>query len=334
MKAFLMLLGFLACVDAMATEAVPVKVLTAEVVEDVRTVRSSGQLVNRSEQVLSFKVDGIVKEVKARAGQRVKQGELLATLNLDEMQAQWKKAKALMERSRKSFDRARSLKQQDLISMDNYQELETNLAVAEANFRIAEFNLQHAVIKAPGDGVVLERTIEPNEWIEPGQGAFRFAIEDSGWVVRLGLTDRDALRVNIGDKAKIRLDAYPGRYFDSEVIEISGRADPLNQTFSTELRLVNPPERLLSGLIAHCEIQPGYREQVVMLPFTALLSGDGYKGQVWVLDEENRAQLQQVRIGYLNHGQVAVTEGLEAGVKVVWQGTPYVVANEPVTIVR
>src|SRR5690554_1819879 len=180
-----------------AQEPLPVEETVVHWQDYSKPVRISGVLENKSEQNLAFKVSGLVKQIKANEGQWVKAGQVLAALDLEEINAQVAKAQSVLDNAERNLGRFQSLQGQNALSIDQLQAAETQVDVARSDLTVAKFNLRHAVIRAPADGRVLKRYIENNEMVAPGTPAFVFAPNQGGWVMRAGVTDRDIVRLNL-----------------------------------------------------------------------------------------------------------------------------------------
>ena len=230
---------------------VPVNVQEVAFQEVSHSVIASGPVRPVSEQSLAFKVSGIVSQVLVKEGQFVKKGQPLAKLVLEEIDANVAKAEAVLADAQRQKERITTLSGQNMASDQTNRQAETALEVAQADLRIAKFNRRYAVIRAPETGRILTRTIEPNELVQAGQQAFVFADEQQGWSVRLSVADVDVIKLQLGDTAQIRLDAYPNRTFSGVIREIAGRANAQSQTFEVDVIFKEeslPP--LYSGLIA------------------------------------------------------------------------------------
>jgi RND family efflux transporter MFP subunit len=153
----------------------------------------------KSESKLSFKTGGIIQNIMVDEGQSVRKDQLLAQLNLEEIQSQVKQAELALSKAERDYERAGNLYRDSVATLEQYQNAGTALEVARSNASIAHFNLQFSSIHAPADGKILKRIAEPNEIIAPGHPVFLFAATGSNWVVRANLTDRDIVRVSIRD---------------------------------------------------------------------------------------------------------------------------------------
>ena len=146
--------------------------------------------------------------------------------------------------------------------------------------------------------------------MQPGQPILHFKSSGEGWVVRVGLADRDVVRVALGDVAQVRAAAWPDRVLAGRVAQIAAAASPATGTFDVEIALEAGDVRLLSGMHARVEIEPAAREPVAWVPIDAFLEGDGDRGVVYVLDGDTARRIP-VRLAFLRGAEAALREGLD-----------------------
>ncbi|MEM6337331.1 MAG: efflux RND transporter periplasmic adaptor subunit, partial [Bacteroidota bacterium] len=188
-------------------------------------VQTSGQLASETEARLSFKIPGIVQRVLIDEGQQVRRGQLLAQLDPVEIQAQVRQAKSGLDKATRDAERARNLYEDKVATLAQVQDAETAQEVAQAAFDAATFNARHARIYAPTSGRVLQRFAEEGELVNAGTPVLTFGETGGAWAVRAGLSDRDVVRLQVGDSARVHFDAYPGGPFSARVTEIAGAPD-------------------------------------------------------------------------------------------------------------
>lgn len=311
----------------------PVSVQQVKFDEYAKPVIGSGMVKPLSEQALAFKVPGIIEKVLVKEGQMVQKGKVLARLESEEIDAQVSKAQAVYEDAQRQLERINSLKERQLVSDERIRQANTALQVAQSDLRIAKFNRKYSVITAPAAGQILTRLIEPNELIQAGQPGFVFADKQNGWSVRLSVADVDVVKLALGDKAKISLDAYPNQTFKGVINEIAGRANALSQTFEIDVAIKNAP-KLYSGLVAHTKILPSQTQTLSAIPLTALIQANGQYGQVYVANASGDTQLKDVSIRYLDGPNALISSGVKNGDWVVVQGGPFILEDNAVRIVN
>ncbi len=320
-----------------ATAATPVRVTEAERQPLGNSLRTVGTVAPAEEIRLSFKTGGIVASIPVDAGDRVRQGQPLASLVQEEVAAAVAQARALADKAERDLERGRALYSDEVATREQLDDLETARDVARANLRAAEFNARFSRIEAPADGIVLRKLVEQDELVAAGQPVIVLGDTSGGWIVRASLTDRDIVRVRTGDKASVTLDAYPGRQFDATVAELASAADPMTGTYEMKLAIDPQGQRFVQGLVAKVEMAGDPGAAVTVVPVQALLEADGTEAVVFVVatrEEQEVAERVAVRIGRLVGDRVEVLDGLQGGERVVIEGAAYLRAGKLVRIVE
>lgn len=317
-----------------APDIVRVKVSKVSFEEMSFPIHSSGIIVSAKEIKLSFKTGGIIATLYADDGARVKKGELLASLNLSEIEAQVAQVKNGYEKAVRDYNRAKNLFEDSVATLEQLQNAETVLNVAKANLEIATFNKSHSAIYAPENGVILKRLAESNEMIAPGYPVFILGMSGKQWKIRAGLADRDFVRIMPGDSARFTLDAYPGASFRAVVSQVGESANAFTGTYEIELEIQPVKQRLASGFVANLEIFPAQVVSYFRIPVEAIVEAEGKSGFVYAVTDSSVAKKVRVTIAGIFDKSAAVSGGLSDVKEVVTEGAAYIADGEHVTIIR
>jgi RND family efflux transporter MFP subunit len=298
------------------------------------TLRAVGLLTPKDEARLSFKMGGVIEFIRVEEGQTVKAGQLLAVLKQTEVGASLEQARQTTAKAHRDLDRGKALLADGVTTEEQVQDLTTAFQMASAAQSGTEFNAAHARIVASVDGVVLRKLAEANEVVQPGQTVLVLGGANRGWVVRIGLADRDAVRTHLGDVARIEFDAWPGRVFAGRVSNISSAADSGTGTFTVEVQIESGGARFVQGLVAKVALTPQGTGQVQVIPVQALLEANDSEAGVFVLDEAaQEVHRVSIQIGRMSAGQIEVLNGLSAGAQVVTDGAAFLENGERVRVV-
>jgi membrane fusion protein, multidrug efflux system len=277
----------------------------------------------------------VIRRISVEEGTTIKRGQRLAEIELTEVNSQVEQARQLAEKARRDLARGESLYKDQVISLEQLQDLRTQSALSNAQLKSASFNLGYAVITAPRDGVVLRKLAEERELVPAGQPVLVVGAQDRGYVVRLGLADREIVQLKLGDLGEIRVDAFPNKMFPGTVSELASAADERTGLFPVEMRFEEAPPRLVSGLVAKIRIVPaaGQAETLTYVPIASVVEADGSKASVFVIDGE-RALKRDVQVAFIAPDAIALTSGLKPGEQVVTDGALYLENEERIEIVR
>jgi RND family efflux transporter MFP subunit len=315
----------------LGTESIPVKTETVKMEKISRPVHTSGILMPVSQIKLSFKIGGLIHKWYVDEGSKVRKGQLLAELDKSEIDARVSQAKSAFEKAKRDYERVKNLYADSVATIEQMQNVETALQVAQADLKVAKFNLKHAAIYAPADGSILRRLAENDEMVAPGQPVYLFGVSGNEWRIRVGVSEMDLLRLSIDDPAEVRFDAYPGKVFSARVAEIAETASPQNGTFEIELAMQKNKDVFKAGFIAKIDILPVKTQQFYMIPIEALIEADEAGGFVYVR-EESAGTVKKIPVGidFIYKDRVAVTNAEGSLHKVVTDGSNYL--NESSTI--
>lgn len=296
-------------------------------------VLTSGVITTREELKLSFKVAGIVRTIDVNEGESVRAGQRLAALELTEVNAQLEQARQLADKAGRDLARGTQLRADAVISEGELEAFRTQAAVTRAALHAAEFNRTFSVITAPRDGLVLRKLVEEREFVQPGTAVLVVGPRDGGYIVRAGLSDRDVVRVRLGDTAIVTTDAFPGLVLQGRVSVLPGAAEEASGLFAIEVELQPAPVRLVSGLAARLRIDPSLAGESTLpyAPIAAVIEADGDRATVFVI-EGGRARRRPVQVAFIAPTAVAIAAGLKPGETVVTDGALYLKDGEPIQV--
>ncbi len=311
----------------------PVAVRLGDVSHDAiaQPVTATGVYGSRDEVALSFKIGGVIARLAVDEGDAVQRGQLLAALDLREIDALRAKAQVGVDKATRDVLRLRALFADSVVSRAQLQDAESALAAAEADLATAVVNRNYAVITAPGTGRVLRRRAQVGALVGPGQEVLLLGNDTRGRVVRAGLPDRDAVRVRPGQSAVVTFDALPGREFDATVVQRAAATDARTGTVSVELA-VPGADALPSGAVARVRIAVEALAPASLVPIEAILEADGDSATVFTV-RDGRAERHRVQVRFLAGARVAVS-GLDSVTRVVTDGGAFLAPDTPVRVVE
>jgi RND family efflux transporter MFP subunit len=317
--------------------APPIAVTTAQVrrIDRARPIVATGVLSAKAEVKASFKIGGLIASLTVDEGARVKRGQVLGALQATEIDAGVEQARQAVHKAERDLARAKVLLEGKAATREQVDDATTGVEVARAQLRAAQFNRDHAVIRAPADGRVLRRLAEAGELVAPGQPIF--LLSGDGWVVRAGLADRDIVRVHDHDPASLTFGAWPDRPLTAHVSELASAATPPVMTYEVELVPDTVPDgdgrELRAGMIATVRIAPAGPAPATLVPALALRDGDGRRAVVWSPDGKGGVVRHPVEIAFFDGPDVAIAAGLDGVAAVVTEGAAYLTEHAQIAVV-
>lgn len=316
LSALVVLAGLMPASFSSAADAAP-SVAAASVVVQAREVDLAFPVEATVEAVrqatVAAQVPGRVLEVRADAGQRVKQGELLMRIDAREAAGSDAAAKASLAQARAAFERTKNLHAQKFVSQAALDQAEAAYKAAEGAAASAGAGLSHGVVTAPISGLVAQRHTEAGEMASPGKPLITI-YDPKGLRVLASLPQYKLAELKKSARARIEL-PETGRWIDVARIEILPTVDPRSHTATARLYLPDNIEGVVPGAYARAHFTLGQAKKMTVPPAAILRRGE--VTAVYVIDDKGAARLRQVRLGEaVAGGELEVLAGLNSGERV------------------
>jgi membrane fusion protein (multidrug efflux system) len=290
----------------------------------------SGELAAEQSVAVQPEISGVVESVAFQQGQGVARGDVLFRLRNAEQKAKLREATATRDLARERWDRTQQLLTRDASSQAQADVAKAEFEIANARVELARLELDRTEIRAPFDGVVGLRFVDPGARVNKGTELVRIDAVDR-LQVTFAISDEGLPFARPGMKVNAWVRPYPGEKFPGEVFFVSPSLDPRNRRILVKAWIDNSERRLAPGLFANVDLEIRRVADALVVPESAI-SIDQRGPYVWVIDASRQASRTPVEIGLRERGVVEVLHGLEEGVSVVTAGTHKVVEGRPVEI--
>jgi membrane fusion protein (multidrug efflux system) len=321
MKRRILALSLLATAAAQAQPQKP-----AVLVAEVRTepfadrVEALGTLTANESVDLTAKVTETVTSLDFADGQRVKKGDVLATMHSEEARALLGEAESTAQESLRQYERTKQLSSQGAASAAQLDEARRVYETARARQLAIQSRIDNLTIAAPFDGVVGLRNISVGALVRPGE---LITTVDDDSVMKLDFAVPSSfLPVLIpGTPIEARARAFGGQTFSGEIRSVASRIDPVTRTVVVRAEIPNPELLLKPGLLMTVVLQANER-QAVVIPEEALLPA-GQRNYVMLVEpgaDGPVARKLAVTTGSRRVGKVEIIDGLQAGQTVITHG--------------
>ncbi len=313
-------------------EAIPVRTVAVQQRSIALPVHASGILSSTAEQRLAFKIGGVIRKIYVDEGDVVRPGQLLATLDKTEIDAQVNQAQQGLAKAERDLGRVQGLYRDSSATLELLENATTGRDVARETARIATFNQQYAEIRATKGGKIIKKLMNEGEITGPGTPVFvLFETGKDDWVIKINVSDRDWARLSLGMPAKVTMDAYEGTSFNGKVTDLAPAADPQSGLYPVEVRIQPQGKRFAPGLFAQVDITPSQSRSYTMIPVEAIVEGDGKSAFVFALQADGQSvRKAPVQVAFLEGNQVIISSGLEGVAEVVTTGAPYLTERKRV----
>jgi len=296
------------------SEPIPVRVMQLQKSSGTQVIRASGHITTDDETILGFKTSGVVNAVLVKEGDFVKKGQLLATLDLREIDTHVSQARHGYEKAQRDNARVQNLYKDSVATLEQLENAATGLAIANEQLEAATFNKSFSSIHATANGYVLRKFVNAGQVVDVGDPIVLTNGAGAGkWILKIGVSDKQWSSINIDKKAKVKIDAFPDRTFEAVVNRKSETSDPQTGAFTVELQVEHQDLKLASGMFGAAELTFSNTQSSWSVPYEAVLDANDNDGFVFVTNDNKAARRQHVTIESFDGNTILKNEGLEEG---------------------
>lgn len=267
---------------------------------------------------ITAKVSEIVRKVAFESGDVVKAGDVLVDLSSGAQLAGLEEARANYQDAERQLKRQQELADRKLVAVSQVDTQRAARDAAKARMDVVRAQLADRVITAPFDGVLGLRQVSPGSLVTPGTP---IATLDDISVIKLDFTvpERYLAVLASGQRIVARSAPYPDREFAGEVASVDSRVDPVTRAVTVRAQIPNPDRLLRPGMLLTVQLLLNER-QALVVPEIAVLQV-GTDSFVYRVKADRTVERVTVALGSRRAGEVVVTRGLEAGDRIVTEGT-------------
>ncbi|MBB4038068.1 MAG: efflux RND transporter periplasmic adaptor subunit [Dysgonomonas mossii] len=292
----------------------------------------SGEVTAKQTANISTRMMGYITKIYVKPGDKVASGQLLVSISSDDIlakkaqvQAMITEAEAASKNAQRDYERFKTLRSQNSVSDKELEDVSLqntsmNAKVQMARQQMNEINamLSYTNIRAPFSGVVTQKMLDEGSMANPGMPIL--TIEQSGELqIVASIPENYIPYVKIGDVVKIELKSL-GTTIDGKVSELSPSAFRTGGQYSMKLAIdAKDKTNIRSGMYVNILIPNKTGEDIsskIMLDKNSIVYRDQLTG-VYVIDDQNQANLRWIRLGKTIGNQVEVLSGLSQNDRIV-----------------
>ena len=277
---------------------------------------------------ISAETAGQVKELLAEKGEAVKEGQVIAKIEIRDRAARVQEAEQLVNQRNIQYKAAKELASKGFNSQVRLAEARAQLESARAQLKEARVDLAKVEIKAPFDGVINDQYIEVGDYLSVGDKVFSFVDLDPVEVAGF-LTESQVVQVQLGGEATAKL--LTDLAVNGKVTYIAPVANTETRTFPVEIQVPNPENKIREGLTAEITIPLAEHAAHKISPSILSLADDGTVG-VKTVDENNIVQFTKVKLLKDTADHLWV-DGLPEKVRLITVGQDFVLPGQSVEAV-
>ncbi len=312
---------------------IPVRVTSAIRRDIADYLETNGSLEAENEVDIVARTTGPIVELNVEEGDFVRAGQVLARIDAAEIEAQLGIARVNLAEAELSWNRAQSSYREEVISQEAYDLARSTFESAAAQIVGTEILLDYTVIRAPFDGLIIERVIKNAEHVATNARLFRISDFDP-LLCPIQLPEKDLPRLKLDQPAHLTVEAWPGTRFPARVLRISPVVDAATGTVKVTLE-VQAQGRLRPGMFASVFVETDVHENAIVVPKQALVL-ESTSDMVYVAADDGQggtvARRRELELGYEESDSLEVLSGLSEGEDVVIVGQDGLSDQTPISV--
>lgn len=311
--------------------ATPVIVAQASQQSFPIVVEALGTAVANESVTITAQQAQTVTRVLFEDGALVEQNQLLLELNSRAEQARLNEIDINLAEARRQLDRVKGLAKTSAASQQLLDEQSARVESLLAQREVAKADLQELMVTAPFAGRLGVREVSVGSLVRPGDVIT--TLDDLSLMkVDFSIAEVHLSSVQDGQRVFASSIAYPGVEFSGVITNIESRVDPRTRSLSVRAQIPNPNLQLRPGMLLQINLEKRVLDALVV-PESALVP-EGDSQFVYVVNGDNKAEKTMVQVGERKPGWVQIVGGLDAGQKVITQGTLRVRDGSDVTVLE
>lgn len=277
-------------------------------------VSATGSLLAAQEAELNFGIAGRVKKINVSEGDYAKKGDVLAKLEDDEQLFSVLQAQNTLDDALSALESAKVVSSKDVI-----EEKERKVEESRLQLRLKKEDLKKVDLKAPFSGIVSKIYVKEGESVSGLGSVFRLVNNDKMFL-KVNVDQVDIAQVEIGQRTRISVDAYPDEVFPGKVIYISSEATTVSglTVIEVKIELEGSFSQLKPGLTASADIVIQEARNVLILPVEAMNERNG--GYFVLVSSEGNPLPREIITGASDGDYIEIKSGLKEGDLVLSQG--------------
>lgn len=302
--------------------AVPVEITLVEKGNVSSFYSTTATLEAPEEAHVMTRISGIIETINVEEGVRVTKGQVLAVIDAKRQQYDFNRSQAEVQIIEQELNRLRKMNNKEFISQDTMAKLEYNLQAAIAQRDLAQLQVEESRITSPIDGVIATRFVKQGNMVKEFEELFYVVNQDQLHGI-VHLPEQQLPSLKLGQQASIIYQhsaAQNGgqQAIQGKVLRISPVVDPQSGTFKVTLAVPNTDAKLKSGMFTRVELKYDTHNDVITIPYNALISQDDSQA-VYVIND-TIAERRVVNLGYREDNKVEITSGVSLGEQIVIRG--------------
>lgn len=261
-------------------------------------------------QMAEAKANYDLQQIETQRQEKLYSEEATTLQVVQQTKAQFDRAEATLKSAQANYSMIKAGPR-----IEDIKAAEAQRTLAKVAVEQAQKNLDDHYLKAPCNGAVTRNILEEGDVAEMNKPVFQL-VDLSSVYLDLNVSELHIPKITVGMRVKITLDSLPDKTFNGTVHQINPVANTTDRSYMTRIQIENRDDLIRSGMFGRAEIVINTIEQAIAIPQDAIRN-DGVEDYVLIVDEANKAQRKKITAGSRFGTLQEITEGLEAGEKVI-----------------
>jgi len=302
----------------------PVQVVAPLRATAVEAIYATGSVEPAVMLPISSRVSGTLAELSVDEGSTVRKGQVLARLADTDLRSTVDEQAARARYATENFERTQDLLRRGFISQGELDRARSDREAADAALARARTLRDFTSLVAPADGVIIRRDGEIGQYLPAGQALLTMSC-CAPLRVAVEVDEEDILRVRVGQKALMRLDALPGSTLEGTVAQITPKGDPVSRSYRVRIRLADTAA-VKVGMTVDANLIVAEHPNALLVPTTAVQTGN-----VWIV-HDGRTSRRAVKTGIVGTERTEILDGLDDSALVIAAPSDGLVENQRVRV--
>lgn len=338
--------------SAILDNPIEVKLSNAGVKSDNGNIEITGQVEGIQSANISTRVMGTITSMRVKAGDQVKAGQVLFTINAADIKAKTAQtgamiaqADAAMQSAKKDYERYTALYKQQSATAKELEQITLQYKSAQANLEVMKqmknevnANLSYTTVTAPFAGVISQKLAETGSIASPGMPIL--TLEQTGNLQVSALVPENMISsIAVGNVVDMNINAAEKK-LSGKIVQINTSSQFTGGQYVVKISLPSAEmKKLYSGMYVNIAVPIKESKQIslenksVTVPETSIVYKDQLTG-LYTATAENTALLRWVRLGKKQAGQVEVLSGLSAGEQFILSADGKLYNGAPIKLVK
>ena len=318
------------------------KVIKVLNLSDIKNFTNSkeypAQIYSFQNTLMAFEVSGKIIKFNFNVGDKIKKGNIIATLDDTILKANFNSTDATYKKAKLDFTRYKKLYKTKSITQSKLESIKQNLDISKSNYEIAKKNFEDTKLKAEFDGIVAKKYIDDFARITAKQKIVEIQ-DNSKFKIKFFVPENDIIKAKQKDVKSINRDinlfvilsSDQDIKYKAKLIDISTKAEAITRTYEATALIPRPKDKnILSGMTAKIKI---YRKDIlnkkIFIPLNAIFTNSSKNSFVWLISN-NKVHKKQIQIGKLQKDSIEVLSGLSLEDKIAISGVNLLDENDKI----